>query len=291
MKARKNSMQEQMEFHTEADREKYIQKLKDDYEDQKSGVLYDTVEIIKYLNVSDDHEPHPALGSAEIVFGGVSFMLQVMNTELDLAQLPYLVGAALVAAAGANNLDDKSKYRGPFITILSVAASPLILAGVSISKLRETIKYKKRLNEAKNHKLDLTLEEQLELEKEEFSKNIQASIDSINQSASQELESVITEVKDLETLILDICSPFEAERYIESLTNTIEILFDEYKWGYMEAKDLLEEFKKRTAKLRNQAERTKLDEYMEDESVPAFKNPMFLELTQKHLERQTKEAN
>ena len=103
MKARKNSMQEPMEFHTEADREKYIQKLKDDYEDQKSGVLYDTVEIIKYLNVGDDHEPHPALGSAELVFGGVSFMLQVMNTELDLAQLPYLVGAALVAAAGANN--------------------------------------------------------------------------------------------------------------------------------------------------------------------------------------------
>ena len=53
---------------------------------------------------------------------------------------------------------------------------------------------------------------------------------------------------------------------------------------------MLRIFQERTTKLRNQAERTKLDEYMDDPSIPAFKNPMFLELTQKHLERQTKEA-
>ena len=290
MRAKKTTKEELVEFHTEEDRIRYLHKLKENYEKQKTTVFQDTGAIIKDMNFGEDHEPHPLLGSAEVTFGGVSLLLQLMNAEMTLIQLPFLVGAALVAAAGANNLDGESTYRGPFISIISGIVSPIIFTTVGVAKILDKIHYKKALKEAKTCKLVPVTEEQLELDKEQFSKDIQESIDSLEQSASQDLESVINEIKDLEILILDINSPTEAEQYIQELTALVEGLFDYYKKGFIKSEDMLKEFQKESWNLRNKAELTKLDEYMSDTSLPAFKNPLFLQLSQKHLERQ-KEAN
>ena len=268
------------DFYTEEDRKRYIKDLQDEYKEEKITFFGGIANIMMMLNINDDKNWHPNLGSFQAALGGIGFLLFMVQPGATLFDIALLLGSSTFIIAGANNMDPNSTYRGPFVTLLTIPLIPFIAGFVTVTKILEKLRYKRLFKNAKTKKLVNRPEVQVELDKAESKKQIDDTIDLYR---SHNLNDVISEIKNLEGLILSISTGTTARHLIAELTTEVSTLFEEYKNGSIKNEDMLKEFKKRTSSLRGITEELKSDELRNN--IHITDEPLSLK------RRQEKEAN